>query len=707
MLVGLLSLAVVCGCAKEVGEIVVVEEVIEKKHTNRLADETSPYLLQHAHNPVNWYPWGEEAFALAREQDKPLFVSIGYSSCHWCHVMERESFEDEATAAILNEHFIAIKVDREERPDIDAIYMSAVQAMTGSGGWPLNVFLTPELKPFYGGTYFPPEDGYGRPSFKGLLTSIAQAWKGRREEIEKNAGGLTEAIKGYSQTQSVAGGIDAGVPQSAAGVLKHAFDSRRGGFGGAPKFPQEAQLQFMLRYHADTGDAEVLDMATRTLDAMAYGGIYDQLGGGFHRYTVDAEWLVPHFEKMLYNNAQLAQVYLEAYQVTKKPLYNRIARETLDYVLRDMTDAEGGFHAAEDADSEGEEGKFYVWTKQELESTLSESDFKEFSDYYGVTAGGNFEGHNILNVPSEKDDDVVSKLEVARDQLLEVRSKRVRPGKDYKIISAWNGMMISAYAKGYQVLGEKRYLLAAERAARFVKSSMMEGDDLVRTYAGGKRGAPGFLDDYANVANSFVDLYEATGNAAWLLDAQKLAERMTVLFGDENGGGLFFSAGRDKSLLMRRKDYTDGATKSGNSVAVLLLYRLARLTGENSYVELAEGIVAAAATSVSAQPLAYLNMLSSVYFEKGEPLDIVITGKTGDAGTAALVAAVRRRFLPGAVVIVADSSAAGYPDMQKSIPLLEGRGMMDGKATAFVCVGRTCKLPVTTVEELESLIDSL
>ncbi len=698
--IGVLCVLVMCGCAKEVGDDVEVE-VKSTEHENRLINETSPYLLQHARNPVDWYAWGPEALAAAKKQGKPIFLSIGYSACHWCHVMERESFEDEATAAILNEHFIAIKVDREERPDLDAIYMSAVQTMTGSGGWPLNVFLTPDLKPFYGGTYFPPDDRYGRMSFKGVLTKVAEAWEVERVALTKSADGLTEAIQAYAGVGSDGGDIDRDAPENAVAILKKMFDRKRGGFGRAPKFPQASQLSFILRYHAAVGDEELLDMVMRTLDAMAYGGIYDQLGGGFHRYSVDADWLVPHFEKMLYDNALLAQTYLEAYQVTKKPLYARIARETLDYVIRDMTDGGGGFHAAEDADSEGEEGRFYVWSKAQIEEIVPADEAERFMAHYGVTASGNFEGHNILNVkPDQADESVLAELVESRQMLLTARARRIRPGRDYKVIAGWNGIMISALAKGHQVLGDRSYLVAAERAALFVKKNMTDGDSLARSYASGSKGGQGFLDDYANVANSYLDLYESTGKREWRSAAEHLAEAMVAKFGDKDGGGFYFSSGEDESLIMRRKDYTDGAIRSGNSVAALLLFRLARITGEDRYWELAHGILSAAGPAVSASPTGYMNMLSSYYF--GEtPIDIVIIGKPDADDTAALLSVVRSRFLPSATVIVADSSADGYDELQKATILLQDRAMIDGKATAYVCIGRACKQPVVTAEELE------
>ena len=601
-------------------------------HTNRLAGETSPYLLQHAHNPVDWYPWGEAAFAKARKEHKPIFLSIGYSACHWCHVMERESFESREVAAILNTEFVSIKVDREERPDVDRIYMTAVQMMTGSGGLPLSVFLTPDLKPFFGGTYFPPEDRFGRPGFKSLLTQITGLWRDQRAEITKRAAHAAEAISLHldgmpagtaavaleTAPDAVADNARARI-SDAVEALVYSYDQKWGGFGSQPKFPPSGTLGLLMRRYVRRGDEKLLRMVTHTLDRMAYGGMYDQIGGGFHRYSVDRKWLVPHFEKMLYDNALLAKHYLEAYQLTKRPLYRRIATETLDYVIREMTDSSGGFHSSEDADSEGEEGKFYVWSAPEIKKALG-NDAALFSRYYGVTAHGNFEGRNILSVRdglesfarAEKTpaNSLEKQLTALRKKLLGVRAKRVRPGKDDKVLSAWNGLMISSLAKGYQVLGEKRFLKAAQAAAGFMASTMMDDEShLFRTYRRGKARIPGYLDDYANMANAFLDLYEASLDPRWLTAADGLAARMIELFWDEKGHGFYFASARHKNLLARAKPYTDGSTPSGNSTAVLALLRLAGLRNRQDYRLKAVQTVQAAMRAVGKYPRAYPFML--------------------------------------------------------------------------------------------------
>jgi len=581
-------------------------------HTNRLAGETSPYLLQHAHNRVDWYPWGEEALSRARQENKPVFLSIGYSACHWCHVMERESFEDPEVAAVLNANFISIKVDREERPDLDEIYMTAVQLMTGSGGWPLNVFLTPDLKPFYGGTYFPPDDRYGRPGFGKLLEHISETWGKDSEGLQRSAEELTRAIRDTVGRDTVpAGTVDTTILARAAQELERAFDSQWGGFGQAPKFPPSGAIGVLLRQHAHTGDEKLLEIATTTLDRMAHGGMYDQLGGGFHRYATDRRWLVPHFEKMLYDNALLARVYLEAWQVTGKDLYRRVATEILDYVLQDMTDRRGGFHSSEDADSEGEEGKFFVWRPDEIKRFLGEQDGALFCEYYGVTGEGNFEGFSILHVSQEPSEfarergislkQLENQLTPLRDKLREAREARVRPGKDDKVIAAWNGMMISALARGYQILGEERFLKAAERAANFVSTEMVRDGALLRTYrgkgGGGDRGIsklPAYLDDYAEMASALIDLYEATFDLQWLEAADQLAGRMVTDFWDEENGGFFYTSASHKNLLAQTKPLYDGAVPSGNSTATLVLLRLSELLSDAGYGQKAEEVLASA-----------------------------------------------------------------------------------------------------------------
>ena len=569
------------------------EEPPAAAHTNRLAKETSPYLLQHAHNPVDWYPWGEEALRRAREENKPIFLSIGYAACHWCHVMERESFEDPATAKILNKHFISIKVDRQQRPDVDEIYMTAVQMMTGRGGWPLSVFLTPDLKPFFGGTYFPPEDLHGMPGFKTVLHRVAEVWREQPDDVVDNAQRMVEALRANVAPEPSRTGVpDASVLFAAAGELREQFDTQWGGFGGAPKFPPSGAIALLLRQYARSGDAMLLYMVTVTLDRMAQGGMYDQLGGGFHRYSVDAMWLVPHFEKMLYDNALLTRVYLEAWQATGREPYREVAAGILDYVIRDMTDARGGFHSAEDADSEGEEGKFYVWQPGEIKAVLGEEDGELFCRYYGVSEEGNFEGHNILTAPRDPASRLGAttltteqwrdRLARSRERLLTHRNERVRPGKDDNVLAAWNGMMISALARGYQVLGDRRYLAAAQKAADFVLDEMVRDGRLMRAYRGTAR-LPGYLDDYAEMAGGLIDLYEADFDRQWLEAADTLAGKMVADFWDDRDGAFFYTSAAHKNLLVRTKPFQDGAVPSGNSTATIVLLRLSKLLDNAEY----------------------------------------------------------------------------------------------------------------------------
>ena len=682
-------------------------------YTNRLAKESSPYLLQHAHNPVDWWPWCDEAFEAARAQNKPIFLSIGYSACHWCHVMAHESFENPDIAAIVNEHFISIKVDREERPDVDTLYMSAVQMMTGGGGWPLTVFLTPDRKPFFGGTYFPPTDRYGRPGFPSLLTRVAEAWKTQRDDIEKSAQQLTDAVQksaaGTPPGQNLPGLASL---EQAMAQWRQTFDRTRGGFGGAPKFPPSGALGVLLRQHARTGEDDLLAMVTTTLDAMARGGMYDQLGGGFHRYSVDAEWLVPHFEKMLYDNALLSRVYLEAYQVTGNPFYRRIATEIFEYVLRDMTDDAGGFHSAEDADSEGEEGLFYIWSEKEIDEALPAEDAEIFKAFYDVTPGGNFEGHSILNVPRPMGQfaesrgltpaQVDAQLAPSRVALMKIRDCRVRPGLDDKVLADWNGMMISSLAIGYQVLGDARYLAAAERAASFVLGEMMQDDVLLHTYRKGQAKLPAYLDDYAQMANALIDLYESSFDPRWIRAARGLTATMLAQFEDPDGGGLFLTSDQHRHLLARTKPFQDGAIPSGNAVAALLLMRLSALTGEAPYSRVADDIMRGAQPMLDRYPSALSHSLLALDFVLSSPVEIAIIGAADSPGTDALLTAVRRRFLPGKVLAL--SAAPVKPETATLIPLLAERGQVDGSPTAYVCRNFACQAPVTDAAALGALL---
>ena len=692
------------------------EPAHEGAHTNRLAAESSPYLLQHASNPVDWYPWGEEAFRKAAAEDKPIFLSIGYSACHWCHVMAHESFEKQAVAEILNRDFVSIKVDREERPDVDEIYMTAVQMMTGSGGWPLTVFLTPDLRPFYGGTYFPSDDRYGRPGFPRLLTEIAKAWKERRRELLEGAEKLTAALR-TAATEGSAGQapVEAATSERLAAVLKERFDSQWGGFGGAPKFPPSGSICALLRRYAAGGDRQLLEMATVTLDRMAYGGMYDQLGGGFHRYSVDHMWLVPHFEKMLYDNALLSGAYLDAYQVTGRELYRRTAVDTFDYVIREMTDASGGFHSAEDADSEGEEGKFYVWSRGDIMGVLGEDDGAVFCRLYGVTEGGNFEGHNILHVAigpqslaaelGVSETALWTRIAAMRTALLAVRGRRIAPGRDDKVLASWNGLMVSSLARGYQVLGEERLLVAAERAGRFILAQLVNDGELLHTFRQGQAKLPGYLDDYANVANALVDLYEGTFDRSWLNAADELCAGMVELFYDEKDAAFFFTSSRHHHLLTRTKPLYDGATPSGNAIAALALLRLARIADRPRYAEAAEAVLRVASPGMARNPMAFTHMMRAVDFYIGPSVEIAVVGTTGAEDTRSMLAAVRGPFMPNKVVAFADPAA---PDKEaRPLALLADRPMVSGAATVYVCENYACKTPLTDPKQVETLLDAM
>jgi uncharacterized protein YyaL (SSP411 family) len=687
-------------------------------HSNHLVDASSPYLLQHAHNPVDWYPWGEEALKKARDEDKPIFLSIGYSACHWCHVMAHESFENADIAAYLNEHFVNIKVDREERPDIDDLYMSAVQIMTGSGGWPMSVFLTPDLKPFYAGTYFPPDERYGRPGFKTILESIVRSWQTNHDRIVESAEEITGYIRQSMQMRvSEEQPLSPELLEKAARELARSFDPMYGGFGPAPKFPSTPANEVMLRQALRSGDAKLRDMALFTLRKMAYGGIYDQLGGGFHRYSVDAQWLVPHFEKMLYDNGQLAQAYIEAYQATHEPLFRRIARETLDYVLRDMCDPAGGFHSAEDADSEGEEGKYYLWTRDELESVLGADDAYLFSTYYGVRGTGNFASHeayhagqNILYVPRPPEsvasdlgmplEALEARLEGMRTRLMEVRERRMHPGRDDKVLASWNALMISALARGYEVFGEESYRNAATRAADFILTQMRDGDRLLHSFRQGRATIPGYLDDYSFMLVALVDLYEATFDARWLDEADKLAVRMIAEFWDDKDGGFFFTGGDHKNLIARNKPTYDGAEPSGNSMAALGLLRLAKLRANVDYERKARRVLAVNAENMSTSPRGYLKMVVGADFALGPVREIAVIGDQKSADTRALLDAVYRRFLPNKVVALDSGGEVGA-----NMPLLEGKTLVEGRPTAYICRDYTCEAPVTSTEDLGKALE--
>lgn len=672
--------------------------------TNKLISETSPYLLQHAHNPVDWYPWGDEAFERAKAEDKPVLVSIGYSACHWCHVMEHESFEDESVAAIMNEHFVNIKVDMEERPDVDQIYMNFVQLTTGRGGWPMNVFLTPDKRPFYGGTYFPPVSRYNMPSWPQILTSISEAYQNKREELEESAANIVAELRRLSTVEIAHGGLGTEILDAAFESHSRTFDTVNGGFGGAPKFPAAMSLEFLLRYHHRTGDERALAIVTHSLDKMARGGIYDQLGGGFHRYAVDAIWLVPHFEKMLYDNAQLIRVYLHAYQVSGKEFYKQIAVDTLEYVRREMLDQSGGFYSTQDADSEGEEGKFFVWTPEEIAQILGETDAAAFDCYFDVTREGNFEGKNILNIKNLAALDEMAEadrkafLASCRSKLFAEREKRVKPNRDEKVLTAWNGLMLAAFADAAAVLDSREYLDIATRNADFILDQLRSDGRLLRTWKDGGAKLNAYIEDYANVADGLLLLYQSSGIEKYLSETRSLADLMITEFWDEENGGFFFTSNDHEELIVRNKDFFDNATPSGNSVGADVLLKLAKLTADERYERFAVSVLRLATRQVQRHPQGFGRMLSVMEFYLGRGKEIVVIGPLGNEMESAIFAS----YMPNSVVVRSDGNTADT----SSVELLKGRGMVDDLPTAYVCENFVCQRPVTTVRELNELIVS-
>jgi len=679
------------------------------QHTNRLIHEKSPYLLQHAHNPVDWYPWGEEAFEKSKKENKPIFLSVGYSTCHWCHVMEHESFENEAVAKIMNENFVCIKVDREERPDVDQIYMNAVMMLTGQGGWPLNAFLTCDLKPFYGGTYFAPDERYGRPRFTTVLTDIARVWKTKPEEVEKAGKQLADVIARPNEGPS-GGPLNETVLKQVLSECSQNFDAREGGFRSAPKFPPSMLLGLLLRLHQKTKDKSILPMVELTLDKMSQGGIYDQLGGGFSRYSTDNHWMVPHFEKMLYDNALLARAYLEAFQVTGKAEYSRIAREIFTYLLRDMTDAEGGFYSAEDADSEGVEGKFYVWKPAEIKKILGGTDGKSFCDLYGATEGGNFEdSENILHLKTGLDGalKVLGKdeewLEKVRAQMLQARAKRIRPHLDDKILTAWNSLMISSLALGFQVLGDPLYLRAAEKASSFISKNLFKNGRLLASYRQGPSDIQGYIDDYAFFLAAQLDLYESTFNTAYLIKAVELEKEMVRLFWDEKFGAFYFTGSDQKDqhrLLTRTKEAYDGVIPSGNSAAALSYYRLAEFTGKKEYRDRADDILKCFAGVLEKSGSNFPLMLQAFQFDFSGPAEILVMGPPEESHQ--MIETLWKAYLPNKVIVFAEDKEV--KDLAGLIPWAEGRQSQGGKPTVFVCRNYQCQLPVTDAKKALALL---
>ncbi len=671
---------------------------------NRLAQETSPYLLQHADNPVDWFPWGQEALRKATTEDKPIFLSIGYSACHWCHVMAHESFEDEQVAAILNQHFVSVKVDREERPDLDRIYMSAVQALTGRGGWPMSVFLTPDGHPFYGGTYFPPTPRHGMPSFTDVLLSVADAWQNRREESLAGGRRLAAAIERQSVTHE--NGTQESVTRetlkAAVQNLWRRFDHSHGGWGDAPKFPQPMVLEFLLRYHHTTADAQIENvsqaqqMVFQTLDSMARGGMYDQLGGGFHRYSVDDHWLAPHFEKMLYDNAQLARVYLHAWQASGDPFYRAIAEEILDYVAREMTGPAGGFYSTQDADSEGEEGKFFLWTAAEIQATLG-GRAEPFLTAYGVSDKGDFEGKNILGFAGRlKERDALAD---ARRQLFEVREQRIHPGRDEKVLTSWNGLMLAAFAEAARALKRDDYRQVAEHNAEFVLSELRTADGRLRhTWRDGRSRINGYLEDYSHLIEGLLELYQTTFCPRWYQAARELADGMIEHF-SAPGGGFFDTSDDHERLITRPRELQDNAVPSGNAMAATVLLRLAGLAVVPRYAELARHNLGQMQSLLAQYPLGFGQWLIALEYALAHPREIAIVGDPGAADTGALLEVCAAGYRPHQAV------AVGAPDTEAAaLPLLQNRSQINDRATAYVCVDFTCRPPVTDPAALRQLL---
>jgi len=691
-------------------------------HTpNRLLKEQSPYLQQHAYNPVDWYPWGDEAIAKAKREHKPILLSIGYSTCHWCHVMERESFEDPATAALMNAQFVSIKVDREEHPDVDQIYMHAVIMLSGHGGWPLTVFLTPDLKPFFGGTYFPPERHMQTPSFREVLDAVASAWRAKRGEVIESADRLTARLR--EQLASVApGAVTTKVLDAAREQADRAFDAVHGGFGPAPKFPRSHELSWLLHEWVRTRQARPLEMVMTTLDHLARGGIHDQLGGGFHRYATDAEWLVPHFEKMLYDQALLARTFVEAFQVTGQTWCADTARDIFDYVLRDMTDPHGGFYAAEDADSEGEEGKFYVWRPEEFVEILGRDDAEWAAALFDVTPAGNFSAHGSEALGGERGASIVHlaqpvdafatargwepvelarRLASARAKLLAARARRIRPHRDDKILTSWNGLMIASLAYGGAALDEPRYVDAAQRAAEFIWRTLFRDGQLLRRYRKGDARFPGTLEDYAYFSYGLLELYEASGQARWLASARELATRMIEQFWDAEAGGWYLSRRDDSALIATSKEIDDGAMPSGNSMAALVCLKLGRLLGDASLEAYGRRTLETFAATVTQAPWSFPQLLIAWDMALGPNREIVIAGDWHDAQMQRMRRVVARHFLPRTVVAFHEPGANGEA-ARRLISYLGAQIPLQGKPTAYVCEGSVCQLPVTRAEQLET-----
>jgi uncharacterized protein len=682
---------------------------------NRLAAETSPYLQQHAYNPVDWHPWGPEALEKARREDKPIFLSIGYSTCHWCHVMAHESFEDPETAAIMNEHFVNIKVDREERPDLDETYMNAVTLLTGRGGWPMSVFLTPDLRPFYGGTYFPPEDRGGIPGFPRLLLALAKAYQENREPLLDMGAKVEERLKILAQMPGQAQEPALEQVQAAAENLKKDFDPVNGGFGRAPKFPRALELGFMLHYSQGLNDPQAWDIFSFSLEKMARGGIYDQVGGGFHRYTVDDKWVVPHFEKMLYDNALLAPLYLAHWQISASDLSRRIARETLDFALREMEAPQGGFYSAWDADSEGVEGKFYVWSQAEFDQVAGPDLAPLAAAAFGVTPEGNFEGKNILTRPFSEaelarrfdlaEDQVKLNLRMALERLYRVRRKRVKPHRDEKIITSWNGLMLSALCLGTQVLGDKIYYEAADRGAQFLINELFRNDRLYRIWSAGQMSVPGFLDDYAILANACLDLFETDFNPEWLAAARHLAGLMEHWFLDETDGSFFYVAADQDAALVRGKSVYDQVIPSGNSMAARVFWRLHRCTDAPRHLERCKAVMQRFMGSALDNPWGFSHFLTMPLLYLTPPLDITLVGPPGDAKVQEMLAAVYRRYLPERRLILKNPTDCAR--LEELAPAAATYTARPEGPVGYICHNYSCQPPISDPAELAARLDGL
>ena len=683
---------------------------MEPKHTNRLSRETSPYLLQHAHNPVDWYPWGEEAFQKAKGENKPILLSIGYSACHWCHVMEHESFENEKIAALMNELFVNIKVDREERPDLDEIYMNAVQMLTGRGGWPMTMFLTPDRKPFYGGTYFPPEDRQGMPGLPRVLSGVSQAYRERPEDVEKSVSQILAALQRMSESQETSKNFSASIIAQSAEKVARAYDDDNGGLGQAPKFPNAGVYELFLRHYSNSKNERFLEMVVQTLTKMAQGGIYDHLGGGFHRYSVDAKWLVPHFEKMLYDNAQLVRIYAHAYTITRDPLFKSVVDETVSYLLREMLHPQGGFYSTQDADSEGEEGKFFVWTADEIGALVGEADGEIFCRMYDVGEPGNFDGksilHPILTVGQankffrKESSEIAALVARAKQLLFAEREKRIKPLRDEKIIAAWNGLMLSGLAEAIKVSDNPASIDAAKRTIDFIFNNMFRDGFLLHTYKDGQAKLFGYLDDYAFLATGLLDLYEALFDRVYLNRAVELSEIMLREFWDDRDGGFFFTGKSHEELISRAKPIFDASIPSGNAMATQLLLRLHHLTGNDDYRTRPEKVLRSYYDAMESQPFGFAHMLCAMDSLLKGFKEVVVVGNPGDVGVQEMIAAINSLYLPNKVFQLATPDSP----LAEISPLLEGKTQVDGRPTAYVCQNFTCSAPVTSASDLRDLL---